>query len=361
MSAAAQSLAVTDIPFNPDSPRELRDAWHALTAQKTLRIRDAAQQLGVSEAQLLATGVGEHVVRLEGDLRDLMMRMGELGPVMALTRNDAAVHEKDGVYTNISHGDQVGLVLGDAIDLRLFYDKWIFGYAVTEKTGSLTRRSFQFFDAHGDAVHKIYLRDASDLFVYEDLCAAWAAPVQIAGEKVLPRPDARSAERPDSEVDIKALQTDWRAMRDTHQFFGLLKKHKLARTQAFRLIGEEFAKPLFTDTPARLLQGAAAAGLDIMIFVGSPGCIQIHTGPVKDIQRMGPWINVLDPDFNLHLREDLVAQAWLVKKPTADGIVTSIEIFDAAGEQIAYFFGKRKPGIPETTGWRILAESLEIR
>ena len=361
MSTAIETSSTAPVAFNADSPRELREAWHALTAQKTLRIRDAARELGVSEAQLLATGVGEHVMRLTGDLRDLMMRMGELGPVMALTRNDAAVHEKDGLYTNISHGDQVGLVLGEAIDLRLFYDKWAFAYAVEEKTGTLTRRSFQFFDACGDAVHKIYLRDASDVFAYEALCEAWAAPVQLPGEQVLPRPVERVAERPDDEVDLDALQADWRAMSDTHQFFGLLKKHKLARTQAFRLIGESFAKPLFVDAPARLLEGAASAGLDIMIFVGNPGCIQIHTGPVRDIQRMGPWINVLDPGFNLHLREDLVAQAWLVKKPTADGIVTSVEIFDAAGEQIAYFFGKRKPGIPETAGWRALAESLETR
>ena len=110
MNATVQPPAPAGAAFNPDSPRELRDAWHALTAQKSLRIRDAAQQLGVAEAQLLATGIGEHVIRLQGDWRDLMMRMGELGPVMALTRNDAAVHEKDGIYTNISHGEHVASV-----------------------------------------------------------------------------------------------------------------------------------------------------------------------------------------------------------------------------------------------------------
>jgi putative hemin transport protein len=356
MNLAAQS----NEPLHA-SPQALREAWHSLTAQQSLRIRDAAQKLGVSEAQLLATGVGEHVVRLSGNLPELMMRMGELGRVMALTRNEAAVHEKDGVYTNISHGDHVGLVLGDAIDLRLFYDQWAFAYAVTEKVGTTTRRSFQFFDACGDAIHKIFLRDEGDPFAFEALCDAWAAPLQIPGEAVLPRPAGVAPERPDSEVDVEALRADWRAMTDTHQFFGLLKQHKVGRTQAFRLIGEEFAKPLLTDTPARVLQAAAASGLDIMIFVGNPGCIQIHTGPVKDIQRMGPWINVLDPDFNLHLREDLVAQVWLVKKPTADGIVTSIELFDRNGEFIAYFFGKRKPGIPETSGWRMLAQSMEVR
>lgn len=354
-------MSATALHVDPTSPQALREAWHALTAQKRLRIRDAAHALGVSEAQLLATGVGDHVVRLGGDLRDLMMRMGELGHVMALTRNEGAVHEKDGSYTNISHGDQVGLVLGEDIDLRLFYDKWAFAYAVEEKVGTETRRSFQFFDACGDAIHKIYLRDDADPFAFEALRDAWATPVQMPGEKVLPRPAAGMPDRPDDAVDVEALRTDWRAMTDTHQFFGLLKKHKVGRTQAFRLAGQDLARPLFVDTPARVLHAAASAGLDIMIFVGNPGCIQIHTGPVRRVERMGPWINVLDPGFNLHLREDLVAQVWLVRKPTADGVVTSIELFDAQGEFIAYFFGKRKPGIPETTGWRMLAENMEPR
>lgn len=353
------SAAIPAVSAN--TPKALRDAWHALTAEKRLRIRDAAHTLGVSVAELLATGVGEHVTRLAGDLRDLMMRMGELGPVMALTRNEAAVHEKEGVYQNITHGDQIGLVLGEAIDLRLLYDKWAFGYAVEERIGSDTRHSFQFFDACGDAIHKIYLREGADTLAFEALCDAWAAPIQIPGETVLPHPAGSAPERPDEAVDVEALRAGWRSMTDTHQFFGLLKKHKLSRTQAFRLIGNEFAVPLLTNTPARLLQAVAATGQEIMVYVGNSGCIQIHTGRVRDIQRMGDWINVLDPGFNLHLREDLVAQAWLVKKPSADGIVTSIELFDAAGEFIAYFFGKRLPGLPETTGWRMLAETLEPR
>lgn len=353
--------AVFPAAFSAFSPKSLRDAWHALTAGQSLRIRDAAHKLGVSEAQLLATGVGENVTRLAGDLRDLMMRMGELGPVMALTRNEAAVHEKDGVYQNITHGDQIGLVLGETIDLRLLYDKWMFGYAVEERVGSDTRHSFQFFDACGDGIHKIYLRKGADMLAFEALRDAWAAPIQIPGETVLPHPAGSAPERPDEAVDAEALRAGWRSMTDTRQFFDLLKKHKLSRTQAFRLIGNEFAVPLLTNTPARLLQAAAATGQEIMVFVGNRGCTQIHTGPVKTIQRIGNWINVLDRDFSLHLREDLVAQAWLVRKPTADGIVTSIELFDAAGEFIAYFFGKRKPGSPETTGWRMLAETLAPR
>ena len=50
--------------------------------------------------------------------------------------------------------------------------------------------------------------------------------------------------------------------------------------------------------------------------------------------------------------------AWIVRKPTSDGEVTSLELFDAAGDNIAMFFGERKPGKAELPQWRQLADSL---
>ena len=112
-----------------------------------------------------------------------------------------------------------------------------------------------------------------------------------------------------------------------------------------------------TTSLAHVLEGAAATELPIMIFVGNQGVIQIHSGPVHNIVTRGPWINVLDPDHDLHVRNDAVASAWLVRKPTADGIVTSVELYGATGEQLALLFGTRKPGNPESQAWRSLAES----
>ena len=66
--------------------------------------------------------------------------------------------------------------------------------------------------------------------------------------------------------------------------------------------------------------------LPIIVFVGSPSNIQIHTGPVRNIKVMGRGLNVLDSDFNLRLREDHVDAVWVVRKPTSDGIVTSVEL-----------------------------------
>jgi putative hemin transport protein len=41
-----------------------------------------------------------------------------------------------------------------------------------------------------------------------------------------------------------------------------------------------------------------------------------------------------------------------------DGVVTSVELFDDRGDNIAMLFGERKPGIPEDLRWRALAEAL---
>ena len=96
-----------------------------------------------------------------------------------------------------------------------------------------------------------------------------------------------------------------------------------------------------------------------MVFVGNSGTIQIHTGLVERIVPLGEgvkWINVPDVDFDLH--RIAVIQAWAVKKSMRDGRVTSVECYDAAGELIVQFFGKRKPGEPELEAWRELVSGL---
>ncbi|HEY8378551.1 MAG TPA: ChuX/HutX family heme-like substrate-binding protein, partial [Nannocystis sp.] len=52
------------------------------------------------------------------------------------------------------------------------------------------------------------------------------------------------------------------------------------------------------------------------------------------------------------------AQAWVVRKPTTDGVVTSLDLFDEAGDPIAAFYGAPRPGRPEIDAWRELLELL---
>ena len=70
---------------------------------------------------------------------------------------------------------------------------------------------------------------------------------------------------------------------------------------------------------------------------------------------------MLDPKFNLHLDESGISHSWVTKKPTEDGIVTAVEVFDENDELIATFFGKRKPGQPELELWRKIVGQLPVK
>lgn len=331
------------------------------------RAKDAAESLGLSEGAVVAAHAGEHAqplkaLPLQGSWLELLQALGECGPLMALTRNEAVVHEKTGVYANVSATGPVGLALGEDIDLRLFFAQWHAGFAVTELANDPARppvQSLQFFNAHGRAVHKVFVREATDRVAFDSVVQRFAQP--SAGYVFTPRP-APDAPRPDADIDAAGLREAWAAMQDTHEFFGLTRRFGVGRQQSFRLVEGQFAWRAAPQAITRLLDEAAMDGLTIMVFVSSGGCIQIHSGPVRNIKPLetpsAQWINVLDEGFNLHLRTDMVHSVWVVEKPTADGVVTSVEAFDAAGELMAMFFGARKPGQPELQGWRDLVARL---
>jgi putative hemin transport protein len=337
---------------------DLAARWSRLRGEKpALRIRDAAASLGVSEAELLALGVGRTATPLDGDFRAILNGMPQVGRVMCLTRNEDCVHERHGRFEDVRVSGPHGLVLGPDIDLRLFLGQWKLGFAVREPQKRGERLSLQFFDAAGDAVHKIYATDETDRAAFDALVgrhtAAEPRPLALS-----PRP-ADPVDRPDGEIDVAGLRQAWAGMRDTHEFFGMLGKFKVGRVQALRLVGSEFAREL----PARALRGALEAAAEdrtpIMIFVGNRGCIQIHSGPVKRLLDTHGWLNVLDPDFNLHLREPAIARVFSVRKPTEDGVVTSVEAFDGQDRTILLMFGERKPGKPELPAWQSVVARLE--
>ena len=337
--------------------------YQALTENGAPRARDAAAALNVSEAELVeAKGVAGISRPLRPDpersFAPLLEAMKGVGEVMVLTRNEHCVHERHGEFDNVNIGKVMGLVLNKTIDLRIFMNHWASGFVVEEEVKSGKRLSLQFFDHSGEAVHKIYVTAKTDRGAFESLIAGWLEP---SPEKlaVLP-PNPKTPDRPDAEIDVAALRTDWLAMKDTHEFFGLLKKHEVGRLQALRLIGDDLSHKLGNDAVVRMLELAAAKQAPIMCFVGNRGCIQIHSGPVKNIKAMGPWINVLDPDFNLHLRTDRIAETRVVRKPTADGIVTSLEVFDEEGTAFCMFFGVRHTGEAELDIWREVLAGLEL-
>ncbi|BCX69230.1 hemin-degrading factor [Pseudomonas izuensis] len=351
----AQSNALSATPA-------LYQNWQQLRAEQSgLRARDAAAKLGVSEAELTASRLGTDAVRLRPEWAALLPALGELGYIMALTRNEHCVHERKGVYADVTvmGSGQMGMVLSPDIDLRLFLSGWASVFAIDETTARGPQRSIQVFDRQGVAVHKVYLTATSKEAAWAPLIERFRAEEQSTELDLQPLPEAKPP-RADTDVDVTALRSEWSQLQDTHDFFALLKRNEVARTQALRLAGHEWAEPLATVELTKVIEAAGQGEVPIMVFVGNKHCIQIHSGPVSNLRWMDTWFNVLDPNFNLHLKTTGVTELWRVRKPSVDGIITSYEGFDADGELVIQLFGVRKPGIPERDDWRALAETATV-
>lgn len=343
-----------------DSPqtRPTPDATRlrAALADATLRPRDLAQTLGVTEADLIVAQVGHAATRIAALPDRLMPVVCGLGEVMALTRNDAAVHERTGTYDAWHSGDHAAMILGPEIDLRIFPKHWVHAFALRNDTGKGPARSLQVFDASGEAVHKVFSREGTDLAAWDRAVAGLATGEMSDTLDLAPPVAVEAAKARPEKAD--ELREAWAKMTDTHQFLTLVSRLKMNRLGAYRIAGAPFVERLAPSALNDALVTCAAGAVPVMIFVGNRGCIQIHSGPFTTLKEMGPWQNILDPRFNLHLRLDHVAEVWLVEKPTRRGPALSIEAFSAEGALILQMFGYRKEGQEDTEAFARVCEGL---
>jgi putative hemin transport protein len=312
--------------------------------------RDIAAEMGISEAELTEARLGYDAVRLQDDARAILAALEAAGETKCICRNEYAVHEQVGEFTHQHLNGHAGLVLNPrALDLRLFLSQWASAFHLTDGD----RQSIQFFDHHGDALLKVYATEQTDIAAWDALIAGHtqSEPTPLA---IRPVEAAKYADT----VDAAALESEWRAMTDVHQFFGLLRKHNLSRQQAFRAVSDDLACRIENDALPRLLGAVREEGNEIMIFVGNRGCVQIFTGALEKLLPMRGWLNIFNSTFTLHLREDSVDEVWVTRKPTSDGHVTSVELFAKDGTQIAQLFGQRSEGHPEQEQWRSQVDRL---
>ncbi|CAM7901020.1 hypothetical protein KLMIMM195B_13270 [Klebsiella michiganensis] len=304
--------------------------------------RDIAAEMGISEAELTEARLGYDAVRLQDDARAILTALETVGETKCICRNEYAVHEQVGEFTHQHLSGHAGLVLNPrALDLRLFLSQWASAFRLNDNG----RQSIQFFDPHGDALLKVYTTGNTDMAAWDALIAGHTqqSPAPLAIRPAEPLKYADSA-------DAAALENEWRAMTDVHQFFGLLRKYSLSRQQAFRLVSDDLACRIDTQTLPGLLETIRQDGNEIMIFVGNRGCVQIFTGALEKVAPMRGWLNIFNPAFTLHLREESVDEIWVTRKPTSDGHVTEVVYaLDAQRQLVAK---------DSTSTWPAAAQSL---
>ncbi len=305
--------------------------------------------VAVSKVDLHAPGArgGGSALRIEWGVA--LPGLEALGEIEAVTRNPVFAHRKVGRFGNVRRIRDAVLVLNREIDLRIDLRHWV--HAVLAADGA----AIEVFDAWGGGVFALRRTDATDP-------AAWDALIAGGGrDNPLPAfapPPQREAERPDAAIDLAGMREAWTGMTDVHQFVPLLRRFGVSRAQALRLVGKPWARDVGAGALSCILEAARAAEMPIMVFVDSSGCTQIHTGPVREVEVAAGRLAVRAPGFSLLGDPGGIATCWVVRKPTEDGGITTLEAFGHDGVCRAILCGQRDPGTPERPEWTELALSL---
>lgn len=317
--------------------RDLRKEFSSLRSVSGGRHREIAEKLNVSEGELIAAHV-EHslevsplrATRLAPRWMEIIVGLEKLGRVMALTRNEACVHETIGEYRA---GKEPSSVSGEGIELRAQFPFWAHGFAVIETTPRGDQRSLQFFDYTGQAIHKTFLKPESSIPAYEALVKSTIANDQHDGPPFVS--DLASTPPPPPGPSVGHAATI-----------------ELSPIQVLRTLGEKRARSVRTAGLQAFFEGVARAGIPVLSSVGSSGAVQRHHGTWHNIAVKGPWLNVLDDTFNLHLRSDIISSAWVVRHANLIGGDLRMELFDQK-EKLALTLGA------QGSEWKDLLGALE--
>jgi putative hemin transport protein len=349
---------------NPTSieptPASLLDRWkQAVEDVPQRRLDDIAADIKVTEAELMAARVGSGVVRLRPSWKALLNVLTRLGPVRAWTGNQSAILETHGCYPKLQHFESCSLFVGSGIDLRLSLAFWDSAFAVVQQHPQVgeTSRSLHFYGKDGRAAHKIFLTTDSSVDGFEEILEQFVHPVQDRTQTVDPRFGISKTVSP-KYISQEAFLARWAEMRDTREFFPLLHEYKISRQDAFVLAEKKFTQQISPDLLYELLKSFVGRKIPLMILVGHSACVQIYRGLIRHITDLYNEITARAGKVHGCFRKKAIAAAWLVDKPTNEGPIRSLELFDWHGQPVVSIAGLSGGGFLAPAQWEKLLSRL---
>lgn len=328
----------------------------------------SSRALPAPEAAMLARSIGPDVVLLttaNNAGRGIMQRALDFGTVMASTSNTLAIMERVGVAMRLEQEGSApaadsseqgrniaGGYAGGDIDLRFNFDAWRYAFAVTQRgqDGGVTR-SLQFFDEHGHALHKLYLRNEAAAGLFDMLALDFRAADQRPSQVSVTAPTHLEI-KPDSAIDVRRFQQAWQAMAEPGQFNAIIGEFGLTREQALRLAPPGRAFRLAPQALRILLDGVVRQQLPVMALLGNAGVTQIYTGMLSGAVPDSAGYAVQAPGFRLHLQDKAIRSGYVVQRAGA----MSVEFFGDEGEPVVTFVGLRDRARPQA--WSDLVRDL---
>ncbi|ASX25853.1 hemin-degrading factor [Candidatus Williamhamiltonella defendens] len=324
------------------------------------------ERLNISTAESMQARLGQGVQYLQADVRTLLSELESVGTTLSITRNQHAIHEVIGRYENqriIPNGHSGVILNPGALDLRLFFNQFGHVFSLEEPGSTGPKYSIHFYDTQGHGVHEVHCINETDKTAWLAVIKKYATETPGAPHISAEKPNQTSPQKtfePSNEL-IQEIEMQWRAMDDVHQFFKLLNQYGVKRTQLFHAVkNQDLARRVKNTALISLLEESSQEQNNIMIFVPNRACTQIFTGAIEYVMLtpQHPWMTASNSTFSLHLNINAITESWITRKNTKDGFVTSLEVFDANGDQIVQLFGQRAEGQHEQKQWRRQTFSL---
>ncbi len=283
---------------------KLKSEWKKFRSEnKNIRIRDAASKMGVSEAEILSTEIGDSVSYLS--ISDFSLFLKDIlcvDKLMILIRSKIVVHE------NIIESKNVKLTENQIVDINglivLDFDSSHFKYAFFQNKLHAKRqlRSFQIFNKKGDAVVKIYLK-SKDIDIFDNIALKYESKYNYELQ---------------SGVNVNHLIQE-----HPNIVFYFDKNNSIPEiievsNQSLRV----------------LLDAASNIKLPIQIHGLGVGSVQYHRDIVKNIVDYGPWVNVIDKKFNLHVLESEISKSTLNMFTINNQKYFVMNFFDSANNHV---------------------------
>ena len=285
---------------------------------KKIRIRDIASKLNVSEAELLSLRSNKDVSFLSiVNLDEFFNKIfNNNKKIMFLIRSDFVVHEK--IVSTEGLFYKKGMIT-DSFDskcpLVCFNPKLISYYFYEKNVLNKKRelRSFQFFDKYGNAILKIYLKSDNDSS-FDQIANFYKIVYNYELQKNIVRKGT-------IKLDKKTILHI-----DLFENKELVNNPKQINNDKLRFFLNAFSEK---ETPIQI----HAYGID---------SIQYHRGIVKNIVDFGPWLNVIDKKFNIHVLENKILKTSILEYKNRLDSIYLINIIDENNNLVLGIAGLEK-------------------
>ncbi len=278
-----------------DKFNTIKSEWYTFKSKpenKKTRIRNAADALDTTEANLLSTDIGENVFFLKiNDYESLLKEILQIDKLMFLIRTDDVVHEIiiDTSKVNVKD-DSIFYKNQKSTIVKFNLDIFEYVFFENKKHGNKDLKSFQIFDKNGDSILKIYLKGSKS-----------------------------------NQFDRIALKYKcdykYEIQKNSYNKINYDTKNKLSQSY---LLNKNILR--------QILEKASEKEFPISINAFGNQISQYYNGKIKNIIDFGPWINIIDKSFNLHVLEKNVTRNIIKYDKTTELFI--VHLFDSNDSQI---------------------------